>query len=799
VRFLAFILFGVLFHLVPKLHAAELAANPGSGKAKHATVSLIAETRDLEAGATIQAGLRVQLEPHWHVYWKNPGDAGLPIRMQWELPAGFKVDSLSWPTPKRIYVDPLMNYGYEDEVVLPFALSTPAQAGQGKLTLKAHAKWLVCNEICLPEEAHVSLEMQWLTAGAKPTPVHADREGLAKAHANLPLNEAPWPLQIEVTSSEVKLSMTRSQAWGTKDSAYFYPESGDWMDHPAPEKQVFSGQTLTLGLKRLVPGGELPPRLRGVVATSGPVVPGKPHKTFEVDLPWPAATTNPGDSLKKDSLQGGALTSPASDGHAAMTPATGKETPDDAALALAGKAPLPATPVPWYNLLVKLALAFAGGLILNLMPCVLPVLSLKIFDFVQRAGHARLKVFAHGLTFTAGVLLSFWLLAGLLLILRQGGEQLGWGYQLQSPSFLVLLCALFFFFSLNLFGVFEMGYFFTRLGQRTNQGPSGHLGSFLAGVTATVVATPCTAPFMGTAMGFAFTQSAGIALLIFTSVGLGMASPYLVLAGFPGLMRFLPKPGEWMEHLKQFMGFPLLATAIWLAWILGRQAGIDALIALLAVLLLAGISAWILGKWAALHQEKPVRMIAIAVSLVVFLPAFVLVLLFVEQSQARARNGDHLSTQATLAASGAPGSPTQYPIPGTAWESYNAARLDSLLKAGQPVFIDFTADWCLSCKVNEKVALENDAVEARFRQLGITLMKGDWTRSDAAITQALAAFGRQSVPLYVLYHGPTPDKVKLLPELLTPDIVLKALEAVIPRAASPNKSSSAPQSQVGTI
>lgn len=763
-------------HVAPQ--ASELLENAslGSGKAKYATVSLIAETRDLTPGAKIQAGLHIQLEPHWHVYWKNPGDAGLPIRLQWNLPAGFKADSLGWPTPHRILVDPMMSYGYENVVTLPFTLHVPEKTAEGKVTLAAHAKWLVCKEICLPEEAHVRLDMQWLAPGKLAAPVHADRQALAKAHAALPLAQAPGKVAVEVMPAEVKLRFESPKPWAKPESLYFFPESGDWMDHPAPQSPLVSpltaGQAVTLTLKRIAPGGALPARLRGVVAAAEPVQPGLPNPGFEIDIPWPAGTegvAQPEASPTEAMPAGGALTSPPSDGNTQVTSGA-------------------AAPWSWPTLLAKLFLAFAGGLILNLMPCVLPVLSLKIFDFVQRAGHARLKVFAHGLTFTAGVLISFWILAGLLLILRQGGDQLGWGYQLQSPSFLVLLCALFFFFSLNLFGVFEMGYFFTRLGQRSSQGPSGHLGSFLAGVTATVVATPCTAPFMGAAMGFAFTQSAAIALLIFTSVGLGMASPYLVLAGFPGLMRFLPKPGEWMEHLKQFMGFPLLATAIWLAWILGRQAGIDALIALLAVLLLAGISAWILGKWAALHQEKPIRIIAIAASLVVFLPAFVLVLLFVEQTHSRAQAAEHT---AKLAANGV----SAYPPAGTAWEPYRAARLDSLVKAGQPVFVDFTADWCISCKVNEHVALENDAVEKRFRELGITLMKGDWTRSDAEITKALAAFGRQSVPLYVLYYGPNADQVKVLPEVLTPNIVLKALEQVIAKPASP----ASPTPEIGTI
>jgi thiol:disulfide interchange protein len=706
--------------------------------APHATVQLIAESLNIEPGQSLKAGLHVKLEPGWHVYWKNPGDAGLPIRLTWKLPAGFSVDSMQWPTPERISSPPLMNYGYEGEVVFPFLLQVPKQNESGMSAIAAKAKWLVCKDICLPEEADLTLDLNWPKAGgtttqpALKTNAHASAL-LALSQDRLPLSQAPWQVEASTTAEWVKVTLTIPENLSLPDSLWFFPYQSDWMDHAAAEPLTRQHQTLTLTLKRMDAQGTLPQRLQGVIAASGPITKVGPQQSFELDIAMPV------------SAESTLLTQPLTALH--RVPVTTAAAPD---FSLA-------------SLILKLLLAFAGGLILNLMPCVLPVLSLKIFDFVQRAGHARLKVFAHGLTFTAGVLVSFWLLAGLLLILRQGGENLGWGYQLQSPSFLVVLCALFFFFSLNLFGVFEMGYLFTRIGQRSKHKPSGHLGSFFAGVTATVVATPCTAPFMGTAMGFAFTQSASVALLTFTFVGLGMASPYLLLAGFPHWMRLLPKPGEWMEHLKQFMGFPLLATAIWLAWILGRQAGLNSLIALLSVLLLGGLSAWILGKWAALHRGLSVRVMAIILALTVFVPAFVLVLLFVQQQP----NAQQL-----------PGSINHVrPIAkeDVVWLPYDKTHIDRLVNAGQPVFIDFTADWCLSCKVNEKLALDNSLVKAAFHDLGITTFKGDWTRSDAAITSALAELGRQSVPLYVLYTGKSPREYRLLPELLTANTVLNAL------------------------
>jgi thiol:disulfide interchange protein/DsbC/DsbD-like thiol-disulfide interchange protein len=759
-RFLA-VLFCVGWSLSSWVHAESMssfslggslsspAGSPTKAAPRHAFVQWIASQESVEPGARVLTGLWVQLEPGWHVYWKNPGDAGLPIRMESKLPAGFSADSILWPTPEPIHAPPLMNYGYEGSVIFPIWVQTPKDF-VGTATLKSHAKWLVCNEICLPEQADLEWTLSASVSGtpAKPSAFAPDLHG---AIQRLPLDKSPWPLEVAVDSAWVHLRFTPPESFRDTTGVWFFPESGEWMEHAAPESLAIGSPAQpnqwSLRLKRSMPGGEMPPRMRGLLTFHSPVVQGQLSKSFVVDLAWPASVKT---------------SAPAPAG-GAMEAEPGSSIPTSGTVTSG-----PQTMGGFWNLFVKLALAFAGGLILNLMPCVLPVLSLKIFDFVQRAGHARWKVFAHGLTFTFGVLVSFWFLAGLLLVLRQGGEKLGWGYQLQSPPFLVVLCALFFFFSLNLFGVFEMGYFFTRLGKTSGHGESGHLGSFLAGVTATVVATPCTAPFMGSAMGFAFTQSTGVALMVFTFVGLGMASPYLLLSGFPGLMRILPKPGEWMEHLKQFMGFPLLGTAIWLAWILGRQAGLEALIALLATLLLAGISAWILGKWAALHQEKPIRIIAILAALVVFVPAFVLVLLFVQQSQHRVS----LQAQPGITSQGEWGQPG-------GWEPFNSQKAQALIDAGKPLFIDFTADWCLSCKVNERVALENAAVRAKLAAKGVSLMKADWTRSDEAITQALAGYGRQSVPLYVLYPGPSRDKMRILPEILTPSIVLDALDSVV--------------------
>ena len=411
------------------------------------------------------------------------------------------------------------------------------------------------------------------------------------------------------------------------------------------------------------------------------------------------------------------------------------------------------------HFLLILSLAFLGGLILNLMPCVLPVLSLKIFDFVQRAGQKRGHVFLHGLSFTAGTVISFWMLAGLLLILRSAGKGLGWGYQLQSPSFVIILCALYFFFSLHLFGVFEMGYLFSRI--RSKKENPGFGGSFLAGVTATLVATPCTGPSMGTALTYAFTQPPAISLLVFTALALGVSAPYLILSGFPRLLRVLPKPGPWMEHLKQFMGFPLLATVVWLAWVFGKQTGIDSMVMLLWLLLAAGLSAWVLGKWMTLRHPGHIRLTAALIALIIFAPTLAWVLRGVQSAPIPLPGSLHRESANSIA-----------------WEPFSRTRLAELLKSGKPVFIDFTADWCISCKVNEKVALSRPEVARHFADKGVTALKADWTNGDSVIANVLGEFGRSSIPLYVLYPGHG-SGFKILPQVLTPSAVTDAIDSAL--------------------
>jgi len=411
-------------------------------------------------------------------------------------------------------------------------------------------------------------------------------------------------------------------------------------------------------------------------------------------------------------------------------------------------------------LILVLASAFVGGLILNLMPCVLPVLSLKVFSLVRHAGENPGGAWKQGAVFTAGVVISFWVLAGLLLALRAAGNQLGWGFQMQSPGFVLALTFLFFLLALNLFGVFELGTSLVGLDVKATSHVSGLTSSFLNGALATLAATPCTAPYMGWALGVAAQQSAAVALLIFTFLAFGMAAPYLLLTIFPGALRLVPKPGAWMEAVRQFMGFLLMATVIWLVYVAGVLVGQDQVPWLLGLLLLAGFAAWIYGRWIAPSKAPRVRLVA-----ALFVAFFALVT--VRYAVALARMVPRQAAASGVAEVASDG-----------WQPWTPAAVSAALAQGRPVFVDFTAAWCLSCKVNERLALGTDAVKQAFADKKVTLFRADWTHYDPAISTTLQKYNRDGVPLYLLYSPKSPGSPQVLPEVLTPGIVLDALKSL---------------------
>lgn len=683
---------------VPFLGAAETRTT-ASGSSRNVVATLVAERDAVQAGRPLWIGLHLKMAPGWHTYWKNPGDAGLPTRIRWRLPEGFTAGDIQWPRPQRMPAGPLMSYGYEDEVLLLSEVRTPAALVPGAVTLGARIDWLECKEACLPGKADLELT---LPVAPAPGGALADwAEAFRKARAALPA--APVQASAFGTASGATLRVAGLAM--LPEDAYFFPAKTEVLEHAAPQRLVPDGTAFRLDLTRAANAAATTGPLEGVLVADG--------QAFEVRAPITAGAAPPAQA-------GGS---------------GGRRT----------------------SLLVAIGSALLGGLILNLMPCVLPVLSLKVMSFVRHGAETRHGALKHALAFASGVLVFFWILAGALLALRAGGQQIGWGFQLQSPTFVVLLAALFLLVALNLFGVFEVGQSLTAAANLAPQS-AGTASSFWSGALATIVATPCTAPFMGSALGFTLGQPAWATLLVFTSLGLGMALPYVALALSPRLLKALPRPGRWMETLKQAMGFPMLGTVVFLVWLFGRQTSVNALTLLLVALLLVASGAWVYGRGFA-GDGGLRRALAVAGSAVLVLLGLGLGLSQAQASPVRS---------AEAAAAG----------------EWSEERLAELRAAGTPVLVDFTAAWCLTCQVNERVALGHEDVRRRLRQAGVVVLKADWTLRDERITRALAAHGRQGVPLYVLYGRDGTAPPRLLPEVLTPGVVLAALDDVVPQTVS---------------
>ena len=691
--------------------AVRDAACAPSVKTEHVEAELVADKASAQPGKPVTVGLKLRMEPHWHTYWKNPGDSGLPTTIEWILPAGWKAGEIQWPYPHPLPVGPLLNYGYEDEVVLLAELTPPADAPSGRANVKARSKWLVCKDICIPEEGELDLALP--VAAREPPAEPRWQAHIERARNQLPVEARGWKYQSALQGKSLVVLLTPPEGSSAPAKAAFFPEREGLIEPAAAQKVTREGRSLRIEMKLADP----PPA--GVKAVKGVAV---------ADAGWPAT-----------------------EGRKAIH----VDAPIAASLGAAAATTSPASTGGGGTLLALLS-ALIGGVLLNLMPCVFPVLGIKVMGFVEHAhGEAR-AMRLQGLIYAAGVLLSFAILTGLMLALREGGTQLGWGFQLQSPVVITLLAALFFVLALNLSGVFEWGAFAQSM--TSNLSARGrYADAFLSGVLATVVATPCTGPFMGVAIGLTITEGAGMALAIFATIGFGMALPVLVLALFPALLKRLPKPGAWMETFKQVLAFPLYATVAWLAWVLGVQAGNDAVFALLAGLVLIAMGAWFLGRWEHLHGawRSAIAVILAAAGVLVAWPGAVAPLAAADSTPV-ARAGE---------------------LP---WQAWSPEKVRSLAAAGQPVFVDFTAAWCVTCQVNKRVALNNDAVVRAFAARNVTALKADWTRQDPRITAALSALGRNAVPVYALYV-PGEEAPHLLPELLTPSLVLAEI-AKLPAA-----------------
>jgi len=701
-----------IFALIFLLGAGMTArAASNSADAPHLRVQLVFPRGNFLAAGHNVAGLYFKLEPGWHIYWQNAGDSGEPPHIQWTLPKGVIATSMRFPAPKRLPLGPLMDFGYENEVLFPLGFDVSKAAKPGPATLKAHVDWLVCREVCIPGKADLEEASNLVVEDPKGTGYYPPDVGIwAEFQHSLP-NPLPSPdtAVFQPTPTGFRLAVMTGRR---ETQAEFFPEDENILDNPAPPKLTPTPKGLFLDLKKDANLTTTPAQLKGVIELSG-------GRNYEIAAQLGTIPSEVSGLLPR--------------GTGAMA-----EAQHQAAL----------------ELLRTTLFAFLGGLLLNLMPCVFPVLFLKGLSLVNSGTEERHKLRMHGLVYTAGILVSFWALVALLLGLRAAGATLGWGFQFQSPVFLSLMAALLFFLGLSLAGQFEIGLALTSAGGAL-AAKQGYAGSFFTGVLAVIVATPCTAPFMGAAIGYALARTSAVTFAIFTALALGLAAPYVALTLQPAWTRLLPKPGAWMDILKQAVSVPIFATVICLAWVVTQGYGAALLAALLAIFLLLAVAGWFLGRWPA---QRWATVIAGLILLTVLAAC-------VTAPRELAMTPVDLSAQ--LYSKGfAPRS--------GAWQPWSAGAVQHALASGRPVFVDFTAGWCLSCQVNERVALNQPEVMRALGERNVALLKADWTREDPAITQALTALGRSGVPVYALY-SPGEDSPRLLPQVLTPGIVLDAI------------------------
>ena len=693
------------------LFAAVLLGAMGARAATHQVVTpqvraeLLAHApAGVAAGKTLQLGLLIEHQPHWHTYWKNPGDSGLPTTMQWQLPAGFVAGDIDWPTPRKLPIGPLMNFGYEGRLLLPVPVQVPAGFSSQTLEVRLDAQWLVCKEVCIPESGQFAIRIP--ASGA--TAAHGALFAQARDAVPQELPAAQAALTVDGQSLTVAVSGL-PDAWHSRRLDFLPETTGVIQNAAAVQARWQGGQWLAS-------------------------VPLDPQRSDSPKaMPFVLVADGQARGLRLQATVGGAW------------PAVGATNPPPPGAAGGPPSPPPTAASGAIGLGWSAVLALLGGMLLNLMPCVFPVLSLKLFGFASHAGD-RARLLAGGLAYTAGVVLSFVALAALLLALRAGGEQLGWGFQLQSPVFVALLALLFSLIGLNLAGVFEFG---NLLPSRWAGAQARHplADSFLTGVLAVAVASPCTAPFMGASLGAAVTMPAAEALVVFAALGFGMALPYLLATAWPALARRLPRPGPWMLHFKHAMAFPMFATVVWLVWVLGQQAGIDAASALLATLVVVAFAAWALAS-PSLGGRARTALGALALLMLATAVTWTLPTLRTADATPAARSGD--------------------------WEAWTPGRVAELTAAGQPVFVDFTAAWCVTCQYNKRTTLADASVLEAFRERRVMLLRADWTRRDDAISAELARLGRSGVPVYALY-APDATAPRLLSEVLTVAEVKAAL------------------------
>lgn len=694
--------------LLPGLSHAQIGSTLGNGgpgpvKAQHLTVELVSAGPAIAQGGKQTAGFVFSMEKGWHVYWRNAGFAGFPPRVKWTLPTGIAAGPLQFPAPDRLPLDTTVDYGYEDSIAYPVSLTADPKAKAdktGNVHLGAALNWLVCKETCIPGKADLGIDLKLVPAK---TVVSHEGEEVGALGSALKQMPKPLPPGYKFLAQSNRNDLVLTATLGSKpEDAEFYPIDQDMIADTSQQLIDLLDDGVRIHLER-APGSKAPPAtLHGLLKIT-------PENSYEISVP-----VVPGPAAPVKAAGGGSA---------------------------AGVTALSAV-----------ALAFVGGMLLNLMPCVFPVLFLKALSLLQTSSEERHRVRTHGLAYTAGIVASFWLVVSVLLILRAGGKQFGWGFQLQSPGFVAVLAAFLFFFALSLAGMFDFGLSLTSAGGSLAQ-KGGFSGSFFTGVLATVVATPCVGPFMGAAIGFALAQPAIVTFLVFTSLALGLAAPYMLLSLQPSWVKLLPRPGAWMEVLKQITALPLFATVIWLVYVYGAlfqrgndpSEGITRMAWLLAGLMLIAVAAWTLGRWPAKRGST--------------LAAAILALCAIALPLSAARK----SASATV------------------WQPFSAESVKQARASGKAVFVDFTAAWCLSCQVNERVVLKSSDVQREFAGGNVVPMRADWTQYDEKITAALQAVGRSGVPTYIIYPAKPSAAPDVLPEVLSKGVVLDAMKKDIQR------------------
>lgn len=690
------------------------------GASAPVTASLISNVKEIAPGQSFLLGVKLDMQQHWHTYWVNPGDSGMPPNIEWHLPEGFKIEQVLWPYPEKFQIGDLVSYGYKEHVLLFAKVHAPASLKQGEqVAFGAEVTWVACAEECLPGVASLSLN---LPIASIQIPNESSAAFFAQSQAHLPQKRVMTAVRQD---GKIRLQLEYQDASQFPiQKVQFFPEQQGMIDvavepqinwHSESEKQI-----------------------------------------CEISLPIDAS----GEAACEAEIHGILVLQDISGKKVLEVVNVSQVIEDRVSSVVANSLPSAlASSNEVGGLTYALLFALIGGLILNLMPCVLPVVSLKILNFVSLSQSNRITIIKHGAYFSFGVILSFWVLSIFMIILQTYGRSVGWGFQLQEPLFVAGMAILLFVLGLSLFGVFEVGYSLqSHAGQWEQQKSSrGDItGSFFSGVLATAIATPCTGPFLGPVVGFAATQPAISSVLIFTAMGIGMSLPYMLFSLFPSLVRFLPKPGQWMITFKQLMGFIMMASVIWLTWVFAAQTSQNAVFLLLWALLLVSVGCWIYGHW--MNPSKSLFK----------QPATLLSTLFF----------------VGLGGYMAYGAASQLPQPSShshisaheGWEKFSEERVAKLTKEGKPVFVDFTARWCVLCQFNR--AAFNADVLKRFEQAGVVKMEADWTQMDDSITQALAKQGRNGVPLYLLYKGKGDPNPLILPQTLTPQIVLEYLDKI---------------------